>query len=160
MTLVPWRVPPRAESLIEKVRLIYNENLPLLATKPLTPVTKEQQRKWWAGVDHDKVKLYVYMDPDDVWSDIVVGFSLLTDRGSYVTPMMAVTEKYHDRGYGQEIMLHYLQTAHPKPLRAQSLMLNLGICMLNSLMGWKVIGSQDGVYDLWHENGSGHDFQP
>lgn len=148
--LTPWRVPPKATRIIERVREIYNEALPLLATKPIPTRTYDEQQDWWQSVDHEKVRLYVYMnEPGDI-----VGFALLTDRGNTVTPMVAIAAKHRDRGYGQEIMRHYLDAAKPKPMICQSLVENKAINMLNVLMGWQLAGRKGDVFTYYHPNGT------
>ena len=140
---------------------IYNEAIPHLATKPLAPQTPEEQLAWWEGLDHEKTKLYVYDEPGKPYD--VVAFLLLTDRGDHFTPMFALHKDTRGKGYGPWLVQDYLNLAKPKPLRGSALISNPTINKINAALGWQVVGSHDGVLELFHPNGSGkenHELQP
>jgi RimJ/RimL family protein N-acetyltransferase len=146
--LIPYRVRPEDHpSLLERVRQIYNENLFDLATHASKFVTADAQLTWWRGLDHEKVKLWVFSPVNEPWE--IVAFCKLTDRGDFVTPQFAIDAAWWGRGFGTEIIDYYILMAG-KPLYGEQLSTNLPIRHMNQKAGWKLIEKEEGVEYLYH----------
>jgi GNAT superfamily N-acetyltransferase len=151
MKLIPHRLASDGHPhLIEQVRVLYNSTLFFLATHPISPQSKEGQQAWWKDLDHSRVVVHLYSPVESPWD--IVAFSMVTDRGLYFTPMFAISNNYWGKGYGQEIIEHYLALAAGKPLRGEQLVSNGAICHLNARYGWNIVGERDGTQFLIHPN--------
>jgi GNAT superfamily N-acetyltransferase len=138
--------------LVERLRKMYIEALSFLETHKLHPNTEEEQQAWWAALDHTSTVVHLYSPVERPWE--IVGFSMVTDRGNFCTPMFALARHMRGQGLGQEIIEHYLAVANGKPLHGEQLVSNGAICHLNARLGWKVKREQDGVQYLYHPNGT------
>lgn len=124
----PWQV--------EVMRHIYNENLETLASKPIPFQTYENQQAWWHSNKH-KLKGYLY-EPIDRPGKFVA-FLILTDRGGFFTPIIAVQKEEWKKGYGKLLVEDYVKKANG-PLAATQLQSNTAICYLNKNIGFHVLG--------------------
>lgn len=150
--LVPVRLERGAPLYcIDTVRRIYNATIADLATKPLKPNTWDHQYIWWRNIDFDKTVIHAYCP--EPWPGVIVAFSKVTYRGDHCTPLFAIDPEWHGRGFGEEIIQHYLSVARPKPLRGSQLVSNGAICHLNEKAGWQIESTVDGVQHLYHPNG-------
>ena len=126
---------------IEIIRIIYNDNLDMLGTAPLPYRSIEEQKRWW--VDNSKsIRAYLYeliSKPGEY-----VGFITLTDRGEFVTPILAVDKKYQGKGFGSEMVRAYFKLAG-KPLAGAQLVCNDRIRHMNKKVGWIVVGSAKSI---------------
>lgn len=148
--LIAYRMPPDAHpALVERMRELYIASLQFF-TKPLSPPTKEEQQVWWASLDHSKVIVHLYSPVEQPWE--IVAFSMLTDRGQYYTPLFAISDSWWHKGYGEDIIRHYLALASPKPLHGEELADNGAIVHLNEKAGWRVVAERNGVHYLYHPN--------
>jgi GNAT superfamily N-acetyltransferase len=153
--LIAKRLPATAsQGEVEILRELYIGAIEQLSTRPLHRNTTEEQWAWWDGLDHSKVTVHFYSTVDEPWR--IIAFSMVTDRGSFCTPMFAIAKVAWGRGYGQEIIEHYLEVASPKPLYGSQLVSNGAICHLNRKNGWMVLREVDGVQMLFHPNGDSH----
>lgn len=137
---------------IEVVRHIYNDNLDMLGTIPLPYRSSEEQRTWWKE-NRDSVRAYLFERIDS--PGCYVGFITLTDRGSFVTPILAVDKRYWGCGYGSEMVRAYLKLAR-KPLAGSQLVSNDAIRYINKKVGWLVVGraeTQSGDIELVYHPG-------
>lgn len=139
-------VPVETLSQVEQMRLIYNDNLEALSTRPLPYRTYEEQIKWWEGVDRQRVKAWLHYD-DKPYR--LIGFSMLTSRGDYATPMFAIRKEEQGKGYGWSFIRHYIEKA-AKPLAGEQLQSNTAICHMNAKLGWHILDSENGVDYLFH----------
>jgi GNAT superfamily N-acetyltransferase len=158
--LVAWQIPSGIgrssnilPTLLDRVRVLFNDAIPFLETKPLHPLKRDEQLEWWRGLNHNETRLWVYTLREGT-DPTIVGFLKLTDRGSYVTPLFVLDKKYWGRGLGEEIIQHYLQQASPKPLAGSQLVSNPAICYMNKKAGWLIERTENGVQHLWHPNGT------
>lgn len=129
---------------------MYNGALDQLSTKPLRRNTPEEQLAWWAALPQEVV-VHLYSPVEEPWR--IVAFSMVRDRGTFCTPMFAVVPGEHGKGYGAEIIRHYLSVAWPKPLVGSQLVSNGAIRHLNNRYGWEVTEVRDGVEYLFHPSG-------
>jgi len=136
----PWQV--------ERMRQIYNETLPDLATRPgLTPRTEAAQQEWWSEV-HDHAVAHLYSPITEPWK--FVAFSLVQWKpGGIVTPLFAIETAWQGRGLGRQIIDHYLKIANA-PLAGSALTSNRAIMHLNERAGWQQLAERDGVALLYH----------
>lgn len=126
----PWQV--------EIMRHIYNDNLDMLATRPLEHNDYHAQQAWWkTNKDHLRGFLYEPIDRPGKF----VAFLVLTDRGEFDTPIVAIQKEEWGRGYGQEIINDYIQKAN-RPLAGSQLQSNGAICHINSKVGWQIVGTR------------------
>lgn len=140
---------------VEIMRHIYNENLDMLATRPIPYRSYEEQQKWWDENKH-KLKAYLY-EPLD-YPGKFVAFSVLTDRGLFDTPIMAIKKEYQGYGYGEEIVNDYIIKAN-RPLAGSQLQSNKAICHINKKLGWQIVGQieqTNGMVDLLYHPGINH----
>ena len=93
----PWQV--------EIMRHIYNDNLDMLSTRPLQANDYYTQQKWW-NENKDKLCGYLYEPLDRPGK--FVAFLVLTDRGNFDTPIIAIQKEEWGAGYGQEIINDYI----------------------------------------------------
>ena len=134
--------------LIERMRQIYNTMIPWVATRPLTPIESQPQQDWWNQlVDHTKTTFHLYSPIETPWE--ICAYSVVTDRGDFCTPHFAIGGAWWGRGYGAEIIQHYLEVA-AKPLYGSQLVSNAAIRHLNTKFGWHVLDTRDGVEYLHH----------
>lgn len=133
--------------LIEIVRAIFNANIADLATKPLHVLEQDEQQEWWKNLDHQNVQLHVYSPVEQPWQ--IVAFSLVRNHGHFSTPQFAIAGGYSGRGYGTEIIQHYIEVAG-QPLYGQQLVANEAIRHMNQKAGWKVLYEREGVEYLFH----------
>ena len=124
-------------SQVELMRQIYNENLDMLATITLPHRSAEEQLVWWKK---NKKHLRAYLFKLDDNPNEVVGFISLTDRGSFITPILAIRKCFWGKGYGTEIIDEYLRLAK-KPLAGSQLVSNSRIRYMNKKAGWQVVGT-------------------
>jgi hypothetical protein len=149
--LIAYRLLADAHpALIERLRVLYNTAIPFLATHRIETQTCESQQAWWRNLDHTKVMVHLYSPVEFPWE--IVAFSQVTDRGTYCTPMFALSNLWWGKGYGEEIIEHYLFVASGKPLHGEQLTSNGAICHLNKRLGWKIISERDGMQTLVHPN--------
>ncbi len=126
----PWQV--------EIMRHIYNDNLDMLATRPLEPNDYHAQQDWWnANKSHLRGYLYEPLDRPGKF----VAFLVLTDRGSFDTPIVAIQKEEWGGGYGQEIIRDYIEKAN-RPLAGSQLQSNGAICHINRKVGWQIVGTR------------------
>lgn len=140
----PWQV--------EIMRHIYNDNLDMLATKPIPHQSYEGQQAWWSA-NKDKVRAFLYEPLDRPGK--FVAFLALTDRGGFCTPIIALQKEEWNRGYGRELIGDYIEKANG-PLAGSQLQSNGAICHLNRKVGWKIIGENmqpNGKVDLLYHPG-------
>lgn len=138
-------IPIVAMEQVLVLRRIYNENREALATVPLPERTEEEQRDWWCLLDHSRVRLWLHFEGEEV-----IGFSMLTDRGGFETPMFAIAKEHQRKGYARAFIEHYLQKA-TSPLAGSQLVSNERICRLNAMYGWQVMWERGGVQYLYND---------
>lgn len=126
------------------VRGIYNENLDALATIPLEPRSYEDQLKWWEDLDKGRVRLWLHYD-----GAYLIGFSMLTYRKGFHTPLFAIAKEHQGKGYAHWFIRHYITEAQT-PLAGQQLVSNSAIRHLNKKHGWTVLYMVGGVEYLYH----------
>jgi GNAT superfamily N-acetyltransferase len=136
---------------VEVMRLIYNESLTDLSTRPLPYRTSEEQVDWWYNQNRNKVRAWLHYDEGEDHYYRLLGFSMLTDRGRFSTPVFAIRKEEHGKGYARYFIEHYLD-ASPGPLGGAQLRANKAIVHLNKVYGWEISSSQDGVDYLLHPN--------
>lgn len=141
-------VPVEMLSQVEQMRLIYNDNLEALSTRPLPYRTYEEQIKWWERLDRQRVKAWLHYDEEPYR---LIGFSMLTHRDGFSTPMFAIRKDEQGKGYGWSFIRHYLEHAE-KPLAGVQLQSNKAICHMNKKLGWEISSSQSGIDYLLHTN--------
>jgi len=151
--LTAYRLTPTDHPmLIERLRKLYVEALSHLATRKLHANTEVEQQAWFNNLDHAAVALHLYSPVERPWE--IVGFSQVTDRGNFCTPMFALARHMRGQGLGEEIILHYLKLANGKPLHGEQLVANGAICHLNERLGWQIKREENGVQYLYHPNGT------
>ena len=123
----PWQV--------EIMRHIYNDNLDMLSTRPLQANDYYTQQKWW-NENKDKLCGYLYEPLDRPGK--FVAFLVLTDRGNFDTPIIAIQKEEWGAGYGQEIINDYIEKAN-RPLAGSQLQSNGAICHINKKVGWQIV---------------------
>lgn len=148
-------------SLVEVMRLIYNENLNDLATKPLPYRSYEEQQEWWENNKHE-LRGYIYEPIDQ--PGVHVGFLVLRDRGGFFTPTIALRREDWGKGYGKEMVYDYIAKANG-PLAGSQLQSNTAICHLNKKVGWQILGTKEesnGTVDLLFHPGiePNHEIDP
>lgn len=132
---------------VEIMREIFNENLDMLATIPLAIRTYDEQQEWWIENKHC-IKAYLYEPLDCLGNHMA--FSMLTDRGGFYTPIIAIRKECWGKGYGKEIISDYITKAQG-PLAGSQLESNKAICHMNEKVGWQIVGkvkNNDTVIDL------------
>ncbi len=142
---------------VEIMRHIYNDNLDMLATRPIPYRTFEEQQKWW-NENKYKLKAYLYEPLDQPKK--FVAFLVLTDRGSFDTPIIAIKKEEWGCGYGQEIVNDYINKAN-RPLAGSQLQSNKAICHINKKLGWQIVGQREltnGMIDLLYHPGVNRTF--
>lgn len=151
--LTAYRMKPTDHPmLVERLRKLYVEALSHLATKRLPTRTELEQQLWFSDLDHEATTIHLYSPVGRPWE--IVGFSMVTDRGTFCTPMFSLTFHMRGQGLGEEIIQHYLAIANGKPLHGEQLVANGAICHLNEKLGWKVKHDAEGVQYLYHPNGT------
>lgn len=120
---------------VEIMRNIYNDNLDMLSTSPIPYRSFEEQKTWW---DLNKRKLKAYLYEDIARKNDFVAFSVLTNRGGFFTPIIAIKKEAWGKGFGSEIILDYLQKANG-PLAGSQLKSNEAICHMNRKVGWEIV---------------------
>ena len=137
---------------VEIMRHIYNDNLDMLASRPLPYRIYEEQQTWWNENKH-KLRAFLY-EPID-YPGKFIAFLVLTDRGQFDTPIMAIQKEEWGSGYGQEIVHDYLAKAN-RPLAGSQLQSNAAMCHINRKVGWQIIGQREylnGTVDLLYHPG-------
>lgn len=137
---------------VEVMRQIYNENLDMLGTIVLPYRSSKEQALWWKK-NKAHIRAYLFETLAEPYDD--VGFITLTDRGEFVTPILAVGTKYWGKGYGREMIQAYLKLSH-KPLAGSQLVKNEAIRHMNKKNGWIVVGyasSPNGDIELVYHPG-------
>lgn len=138
-----------SKEALELMRTMYNHCIPAIATRAdVTENTPEEQKAWWEGLDFEKFHVHLYYPKhlvDMVPSVPIAGFSIVRDRGSYVTPFFCTHHAYHGKGIGRQIVEHYISVAKKigKPMRGEHAVSNAAIRHINSTVGWKVVGRED-----------------
>jgi len=137
---------------VEVMRNIYNDNLDTLATRPIPYRSYEEQQEWWNSNKHNlKAYLYELIDKPGKY----VAFLVLTDRGLFDTPIIAIKKEDWGSGYGQEIVNDYIEKAN-RPLAGSQLQSNGAICHINKKVGWQIVGTcnqPNGMVDLLYHQG-------
>ena len=137
---------------VEIMRQIYNENLDMLATNSIPFRTYEEQQKWWLS---NKPILKAFLYESIVKPGNFIAFSVLTNRGNFFTPIIAIKKDEWGKGYGKEIILDYIEKANG-PLAGSQLQSNNAICYLNNKIGWQIvdkINKPTGSIDLLYHPG-------
>jgi GNAT superfamily N-acetyltransferase len=137
---------------VEVMREIYNQNLDMLATIALPYRSTEEQVQWWKE-NSQQVRAYLF-EPIGKPGEYV-GFIALTNRGEFVTPVIAVDNKYWGKGYGSEMQRAYIRLAH-KPLAVSQLVSNAAIRHISSKYGSVIVGyadSPNGAIELLYHPG-------
>lgn len=141
---------------VEIMRHIYNDNLDMLATTSIPFRSYEEQQDWWSE-NKNNLKAYLYEDTQK--SGNIIAFSVLTNRGNFYTPIIAIKKNEWGKGYGKEIIADYIEKAEG-PLAGTQLQSNLAICHLNKKFGWQIIGHSkqpNGMIDFLYHPGSNPD---
>lgn len=137
---------------VEIMRNIYNDNLDMLATRPIPYRNYEDQQKWW---NENKHKLRGFLYEPVSKPCYFVAFLVLTDRGLFDTPIIAIKKEEWGSGYGQEIVNDYITKAN-RPLAGSQLQSNGAICHINKKVGWQIVGQLEqpfGLVDLLYHPG-------
>lgn len=137
---------------VEIMRNIYNDNLDMLATTIIPYRTYEVQQTWWSQ-NNKIMKAFLYEKVDNPGS--YIAFLVLTDRGGFCTPIIAIKKEECGNGFAKEIILDYIEKANG-PLAGSQLQSNSAICHLNSKNGWQIIGKVNqptGAIDLLYHPG-------
>ena len=140
----PWQV--------EIMRTIYNDNLDMLATMPIPYRTYEDQQNWWKQ-NNKILKAFLYKKAES--PDSFVAFLVLSDRGGFYTPIMAIKKEEWGKGLAKEIIPDYIEKAGG-PLAGSQLQSNGAICHLNKINGWQIVDKIDqptGAIDLLYHPG-------
>lgn len=140
----PWQV--------EIMRTIYNDNLDMLATMPIPYRTYEDQQHWWEQ-NNKLLKAFLYEKADDPGS--YIAFLVLTNRGGFYTPIMAIKKEEWGKGFAKEIIPDYIEKADG-PLAGSQLQSNGAICHLNKKNGWQIVDKVElptGAIDLLYHPG-------
>lgn len=135
---------------IEAMRLILNECLEFM-TKPMAPVTLEQQIDWWKTLPLRvlRFKAFTYESDRDFG---IVAFSLLQwKKNGTITPLFGITKSARGHGIAREIIQHYLSEADG-PLHGEQLVSHAAICKLNAEAGWEIVAQVGDVQHLYHPN--------
>lgn len=135
---------------LEAMRLILNECLEFM-TKPMGPVTREQQQDWWQTLPLRvlRFKAFVYEHPRDYG---IVAFSLLQwKKNGTITPLFGITKSARGQGIARQIIQHYLAEADG-PLHGEQLATHTAICKLNEEAGWQITAQVGNVQYLYHPN--------
>lgn len=140
---------------VEVMRLIYNDNLDSLATKPLPYRTYEEQQQWWEANKHS---LRAFLYETTAKPGLFIGFLVLRNRGGFETPTIALRKEDWGQGYGKEMVFDYLEKANG-PLAGSQLRSNFAICHLNKKAGWRILGEREesnGMVELLFHPGVKH----
>lgn len=140
--------PIREPIQVELMRQIFNAIRSDMETISYIPEISEQKQKiWWTSLDHSKVKAFLYTPVDEPW--YFVAFSVVQKKGDFTTPMFGVVPAAHGRGYGREIIKHYLEVANG-PLAGSQRKDNGAIRHLNQELGWQIVGETEEAELLYH----------
>jgi RimJ/RimL family protein N-acetyltransferase len=140
----PWQV--------ELMRVIYNDNLDMLSTKPLPYRSYEEQQLWWEE-NNKNMKAYLYEPVSKPGK--FVAFLVLRIRDGFFTPTIAIQKEDWGGGFGQEIVRDYIEKADG-PLAGSQLQSNAAICHINKKVGWIIVGEEsqsNGKVDLLYHPG-------
>lgn len=138
---------------VEAMRLIYNDNLDMLATRPLPRREYQEQQDWWS---ENKSQLQAYLFEIGENPGKPMAFLVLRNRGGFYTPIIAIEKSHWGKGFGREIIKEYINLAKG-PLAGSQLRSNKSICHLNQQSGWIVIGErqeQNSMVELLFHPGS------
>lgn len=144
--LIP--TPVQTPEEIEAMRQIFNLCREFM-TKPLSPITPEQQEKWWKELPSKvkKFKAFLYRDEGEI-----VAYSLLQwHHDGRITPLFGITARARGHNIAREIIRHYLSEADG-PLHGEELSSHAAIIKLNQEAGWKLLREENGVRYLYHPN--------
>lgn len=137
---------------VEIMRTIYNDNLDMLSTANIPYRTYDDQQAWWE--ENNKImKAFLYEKADEPGT--YIAFLVLTDRGGFYTPIIAIKKEEWGKGYGKEMILDYIEKANG-PLAGSQLQSNTAICHLNNKNGWEIVGKVNkptGAIDLLYHPG-------
>lgn len=137
---------------VEKMRIIYNDNLDMLSTSEIPYREFQEQQDWWKE-NSSILDAYLYEITDNPGE--AIAFLVLTNRGRFYTPIIAISKKFWGKGYGKLIINDYIDKANA-PLAGSQLKSNEAICHLNSKVGWQIIGQAEqpaGLIDLLYHPG-------
>jgi len=123
---------------VEAMRLIYNDNLDMLSTKPIPRREYQEQQDWWNANSH-LLKAFLYERMDNPGR--FIAFLVLRNRDGFFTPIFAIDKSAWGNGFGREIIDDYISLAEG-PLAGSQLKSNHSICHLNQKVGWIVLGSR------------------
>ena len=146
MNPVPFPVTTNED--VECMRRIYNACLAFM-TKPLSPITPEQQEKWWEELPSKvkKFKAYLYREDGEI-----VAYSLLQWHfDGRITPLFGITENARGKNLARQIIQHYLSEADG-PLWGEELSSHKAIIKMNEEAGWQLLREENGVRYLYHPN--------
>ncbi len=124
---------------VDALRQIYNDNLDMLATVSLPYRSPQEQISWW---NESKHHMRAYLFEATAYPDKYIGFITLTDRGEFMTPILAVARDYWAKGYGSQMIKAYIHLAR-KPLAGSQLVSNAAIRHMNAKHGWIIVGKAD-----------------
>ena len=144
--LVPRRITEPWE--VEVMRRIFNLTLADLATRPLQPRDEHSQQRWWSALDKTRTVAHLYSPIAMPWHFVAFSLVQWKDRG-IATPMFAIHPDWQHRGYGREIIDHYLEVANG-PLAGSALKSNAAIMHLNKRAGWQTVSETETVAHLYH----------
>lgn len=131
---------------VDIMRQIYNDNLDTLSTTFLPYRTYDEQQSWW-DENKDNLDAFLYKESQD---GQYVAFLVLTNRGNFKTPIIAIKKDYWGKGFGKYIIEDYIKKAN-SPLAGSQLQSNGAICHLNKKIGWEIVGTAEqpnGTIDL------------
>lgn len=137
---------------VETMRKIYNQNLDMLATRPLPYREYQEQQEWWNN-NKQNLRGFLYEPKNEIGN--FVAFLVLTNRGLFDTPIIAISKNEWGSGYGQEIVNDYLIKSN-RPLAGSQLQSNKAICHINKKVGWQIVGErieENGIVDLLYHPG-------
>lgn len=148
MKIIPYRIRRPDLEMVEIMRRIYNAVRADLSDPPPEPRTYDQQTAWWKSRDHEKTQAFLYNPENEPFN--MIGFSLLQQKHpDFKTPQIGLWPEDQGKGYGRQIVNHYLETADG-PLAGSDLFRSPAIAHINDSVGWKQVGSKDGSRLLYH----------
>ena len=133
---------------LEAMRCIFNFCIPFM-TKPFSPITPEQQGKWWSELQKTHYKAFVYRDS----TGKIVAYSLLQwHKDKSTSPLFGIAEGEQGHNYAREIIQHYLSEAGG-PVAGEELSSHTAMIKLNQEAGYLFIKEENGVRYLYNPNG-------
>lgn len=129
--------------MVMMLRQIFIENInDIMLDDNYSIPSAEDQLNWWNNATN--VKAWLYIDKNEF-----VGFSMLTDRGGFYTPVIAVRNGFKGMGYGRYISNDYIKKAK-KPLAGAQRKDNEKVKRLNKSLGWEIVEEKGTVEYLYH----------